>query len=209
VRTSTTTVAPGAAVDGRLRHVSNFPFVSTSWWIARFVFWIALTISVLVLGLILVALVPGPMESAARAAWSIGASIGWGFVLLLGLPVAAILVLVTLVGIPLGLSILLALWFLFTVGYTVGLFAAGRRLVRPPGGRMKAFLAGWGVLRAIALVPVLGGIAWTITTLLGLGAIAVAVWRSRRAVQAGSAPSPAPPPRPSAPVPPPAPAGAP
>jgi hypothetical protein len=208
VTNATPDVAAGAQVDGARKHVSSLRFTSYTW-LSRLLVWLAYTLSVLALGLILVALLPGPMESAASASRSVGATIGWGFALLFGLPVAAILVMVTVVGIPLGLSILLALWFLFTVGYTVGVFVVGRRLVKPPAGRMKAFLAGFGVARVLALVPVLGGLAWTIATLIGLGATAVAVWRSRRAVGVGTAPPPAPAPLagPPGPVPPPAPAG--
>src|SRR6266511_3347391 len=91
---------------------------------------------------------------------------------------------------------------------TVGAFAIGRWIVKPPAGRMKAFLAGWGVLRVLALIPFFGGLVWTIVALFGLGATAVAVWRSRRAVREGTSPPPPPAPtRPTSPVPPPAPAG--
>lgn len=207
VTNETPEVAAGARIDGQRKHVSNLRFASYTWG-ARFLVWLAYSLSVLVLGLIMVALLPGPMESAARAARTIGPTIGWGFALLFGLPIAAILVMVTLVGIPLGLSVLLALWFLFTVGYTVGAFAVGRWIVNPPAGRMKAFLAGWGVLRVLALIPFFGGLVWTIVALFGLGAVAVAVWRSRRAVREGTSPPPSPAPtRPTSPVPPPAPAG--
>ncbi len=89
--------------------------------------------------------------------------------------------------IPLGLSLLLALWFLFTVGYTVGAFAIGRMLVKPPAGRARSFLAGWGLLRVLGLVPFLGGAVWTVVALLGLGATTLAVWRSRRALRAAEA----------------------
>ncbi|MFL5799010.1 MAG: hypothetical protein ACJ77A_13910 [Actinomycetota bacterium] len=206
VTNGTPVVATGARIDGQRKHVSNLQFASYSW-LARLLVWLAYTLSILLLGLLMVALLPGPMESAARAARSVGPSIGWGFVLLFGLPIAAVLVMVTLVGIPLGLSALLALWFLFTLGYTVGAFAVGRWIMKPPAGRMKAFLAGWGVLRVLALAPFLGGIVWTIVAVLGLGATTVAVWRSRAAVRSGtSLPPPPAAPATRGPVAPPAPA---
>jgi hypothetical protein len=123
------------------------------------------------------------MDSAADAARTMGATVGWGLVMLIGLPLAAALVMLTVVGIPLGLALLLALWFLFTIGYTVGAFALGRLLVKPPGRRMAAFFAGWGIARAAALVPILAGIAWTLVALAGMGAVTIAVWRSRRALR--------------------------
>ena len=58
--------------------------------------------------------------------------------------------------------------------------AIGRAIVRPPTSRLLAFLAGWGILRAVALVPGLGALAWFGATVFGLGALTVALWRSRR-----------------------------
>lgn len=177
------TVAKSARIDGRIRHVSNINFTGYSF-VFHLLVWLAYTVSVLVLGLLLVALLPGPVESAARAAVDrVGASIGWGALLLFGLPLASVLVMVSLVGIPLGLSLLLACWFLFTAGYAVGAFAIGRMLIKQPRGRFKAFFAGWGICRAAALIPILGGLAWMGVAILGLGAVCVAVWRSRRAVR--------------------------
>jgi cytoskeletal protein CcmA (bactofilin family) len=196
------TVAKSATIDGKIKHVSGINLTGYNY-LFRFLVWLAYTISVLVLGLLMVALLPGPMESAGLAAKSIGASIGWGFAILFGLPVAAVVVMVTLVGIPLGLSLLLALWFLFTLGYTVGAFAIGRMLVKPPRGRMKAFFAGWGIARVAGLIPVLGGLAWTAVALFGLGSVCVAVWRSRRAVRDDEQGAPAPALPPMAPAPPP------
>jgi hypothetical protein len=63
--------------------------------------------------------------------------------------------------------------------------------VKPPRGRIPAFLAGWGILRVIALVPGLGALAWFGATVFGLGALMIALWRSRRTAQSplGTAPS--------------------
>jgi hypothetical protein len=56
----------------------------------------------------------------------------------------------------------------------VGGLALGRLVVKEPTSRYLAFLAGWGALRVIALVPFLGGIAWLVGTVLGLGTLWVA-----------------------------------
>ncbi len=191
VTTEAPTVAKGATIDGRIRHVSNINFTGYSW-AFHFLVWLAYSVSVLILGLLMVALLPGPMDSAANAARTMGATVGWGLVMLIGLPLAAALVMLTLVGIPLGLAVLLALWLLFTLGYTVGEYALGRLLIKPPGRRMKAFFAGWGIARAVALVPILAGLAWTVLALAGMGAVTVAVWRSRRALRSAERGSPDP-----------------
>lgn len=44
---------------------------------------------------------------------------------------------------------------------------------------MVSFLAGLGILRLLALVPVVGGLAWFAATVMGLGALAIATWRAR------------------------------
>ena len=97
------------------------------------------------------------------------------------LVIVAVLFLVIVVAIPLGLLILLALGLLYTVGYVAGAHALGRLLVNAPTNRFVAFLVGWGILRVIGLVPVLGGLAWTLLSIFGLGVLWVA---SRRAATA-------------------------
>jgi hypothetical protein len=42
-----------------------------------------------------------------------------------------------------------------------------------------AFLAGWGILRVLALVPILGGLVSFAAMVFGLGALIVAIWRAR------------------------------
>jgi hypothetical protein len=85
---------------------------------------------------------------------------------------------VTVVAIPLGVFVLLALGLLYTVGYVAGAHAIGRLLVKEPASRFLAFIVGLAILRAIALVPVLGGLSWTLVSIFGLGAIWVATRRA-------------------------------
>ena len=77
-----------------------------------------------------------PCSAAARTA--AGPAIGWGAALFFGLPLAALIALVTLVGIPLGILMLLALLPLWALGYvTLGLAARKRGREEPgaPPGR--------------------------------------------------------------------------
>ena len=39
---------------------------------------------------------------------------------------------------------------------------------------MLAFLAGWGILRGLALIPVLASLVWLAATVWGLGALVIA-----------------------------------
>jgi hypothetical protein len=152
-------------------------------------------VSILILGALLLWLFPGPLDHTAEAArTAVGPSIGWGAAMLFGLPIAVIIVAITVVGIPLALSLALGLWFLSTVAYTLGVFCIGRLIVKAPASRTKAFFAGFGIMRVAALIPVIGGTLWTLTALFGAGAATVAMWRSRRRVKASewSEPEPAP-----------------
>jgi hypothetical protein len=84
----------------------------------------------------------------------------------------------TLVGIPFGIGLLFALALIYATGYVMSAWVLGRTVVRTKR-RMVAFLAGWGILRAVALIPVLGGIAWFAATAFGLGVLLVEAWRAR------------------------------
>jgi hypothetical protein len=173
-------IDPGATVAGRNRGAPALEFRKFRH-IARFAFWLAVSISMLLLGIILLALAPRGFEAVFDAARSsVGPSIGWGFAILFGVPIGAVLALVTLVGIPLGIAVLLGLVFLFSVGYVFSAWLLGRLLLRPPGRRFLAYLAGWAILRGLAFVPILGGLLWFAATVFGLGALTVAVWRARR-----------------------------
>jgi hypothetical protein len=180
----TLAVQVGSAIDGKV-HRGGLAFLSPAKLVTKLAFWIAISVSTLLLGLLLVLLGPRAGDAAARAGrTAVGASIGWGAVAVFGLPVVAVLLLVSLVGLPFGLGLLLALALLYAVGYVYGAWWLGRLIVRPSrhGGarRLAAFLAGWAILRAVGFVPVLGGITWFLAAWYGLGAATVAMWRARR-----------------------------
>jgi hypothetical protein len=176
----TPTIGPGATVKGAVKGV-NVDFQFGDVFAARFVFWLAVSISLLVLGLLLLAFVPRAAAATVETMReSTGAAIGFGFVVFVGLPVVAVLALVTLVGIPLGLGILLALVPIYSVGYVTSVWLVGRRIVRAPTSPYLAFLVGWAILRALALVPALGGILWFLSSVFGLGVLAVTARRAGR-----------------------------
>jgi hypothetical protein len=91
------------------------------------------------------------------------------------------------VGIPLGLGVLAALGLIYALGYSATAWILGRRVVHEPTSWVLAFLAGWGILRVVALVPILGGLVWFAAVVFGLGALVVAVWRGRSAARAAPA----------------------
>jgi hypothetical protein len=174
-------IAPAASVGGEVSDegwagVTDFPWGV----VGPFAWWLAVTLSTLVLGIVVLALAPRAEDGAYEAArTSIGPVLGWGILLLIGLPIVAVIALATLVGIPLGIGLLLALLPLAGLAYVTSAYLLGRRLVKPPTSRFLAFLAGWGILRVVALVPFLGTLVWIAAVIVGLGALLVALWRSR------------------------------
>ena len=73
--------------------------------------WLAGTISTLLFGLLLLWLAPRAADAAFEVARSaVGPAIGWGIGLFIGLPLLGVIAVITLVGIPLGVGLLLALF---------------------------------------------------------------------------------------------------
>jgi hypothetical protein len=190
-------IEEGATVGGEIEGISGRFDLEGLGWVARYVWWFGYTISTLILGLVLLMFLPGvdaPLADAFRR--RIGASFGFGAAIFFLLPIAAVLLLVVVVAIPLGVFLLLALALLYTLGYVAGAHVLGRRLVNPPGSRFVAFLVGWLILRGIGLIPFLGGLVWVLASIAGLGALVIAARGSKPvAVQpAPVGPIPAPPP---------------
>ncbi|HEX6263601.1 MAG TPA: polymer-forming cytoskeletal protein [Actinomycetota bacterium] len=165
------------AVRGRPFDLTRGPFP----FFARVAVWAALTVSLLVLGLLLVLLFPRAPD-AVDLAWrtAMGGAIGLGLLLLIGLPIVGVLIAITIVGVPLGVALLLALALIYAIGYVSAGWVLGRMLIKPPTTALLAALVGILVLRLVALVPALGGIVGTLASAFGLGAIAVAAWRAGR-----------------------------
>jgi cytoskeletal protein CcmA (bactofilin family) len=185
-------VASGATIGGDVQRVSVGEVTDPVGFVGAAALWIAVSVSALVLGLLLLWLAPRALDAAFRAAsTSPGATIGWGLLLFFGLPILAVIALVTIVGIPLGVALLLALLPIYAIGYTTSAWLLGRRLVRPPRGRVLAFLAGLAILRILAIIPIVGGIVWFAATVVGLGALLVATWRARRDYPERAVPAPA------------------
>lgn len=203
-------ISPTATVAGRVRPSRSFDVNFGQFTVvSRILVWLATSISSFLLGLLLVLFVPRAVDATARTGIDrLGASIGFGFLILIGVPLAAFVAIGIIVGIPFGVGVLLALGLLYWLGYTVGAFTLGRRLVSAPTHRMLAFLAGWGILRLLALIPVAGGLVWLAATVWGLGALVLAARTAGRetsdAVGAGvpvaGSPPPVPPPPPVMPV---------
>ena len=174
-------VAPGGRVGGEVRRVNFANYFEGLGWFLWFAWWLAVSVSVFVLGLLLVLLAPRAAAAGIAAARSrVGAAIGWGLLMTIGLPIVSVLLLLTLVGIPLGLIGLLSLALLYGLGYALAALVLGRKLIKEPTSAVLAFIVGLLILRVIDLIPGLGNLITFAATVFGLGALTVAGWRAAR-----------------------------
>lgn len=194
VTQSTPQVEDGATIRGSQTNIATKFDYDMGAFAGRFVWWLGYTVSVLILGLLLLAFAPSLDEAVVEAIRTrLGSSIGWGVALFFLLPLAAVFLLVTVVGIPLGLFVLFALGLIYTLGYTVATHGVGRLVMRS-SSRYVAFLIGLVILRALALIPIVGGFLWLLASVWGLGLLAVVIraGRTPRTVAAAGAPPPMP-----------------
>jgi MFS family permease len=195
----TARLLPSAHVSGDVRYGDERPIVAgtaivrgdvtkedwpDSWdfvpFVGAFVLWLAITISMAILGLLMLLIAPRAAAAIeARSRGRVGVLIAIGFAVALALPIAGAIAAVTLVGLPLAFLILLALLPLAGLAYVASAYVLGRRIVKEPKHRVWAFLAGLAVLRVLALVPILGFLAGLAATIFGLGLIAAAIGNAR------------------------------
>jgi hypothetical protein len=158
-------------------------------------FWLGFGLATIVAGLLLVGLASRQVRMAEQV---ISREPVKAFVVgLLGLivfPIAAVLLMVTIIGAPLGLGILLGVWPLLAyVGYLVaGIWIGEWLLTRTttPRTRERPYLAaviGLLLLQLTSVVPVLSIIS-AVASLFGFGAVLVLIWRTLTARPAGTQP---------------------
>jgi Polymer-forming cytoskeletal len=174
-------VERGAQVRGEVKKIDV-----TGWFSAFGIrvlgfFWLAVTVSTAVLGLVLLLFFPRAAQTTSRIGrGSTGKSIGVGLLVAIALPVAAVIAAITIVGLPFALGLVGALGLIHAIGYVAGAFCFGRILVKEPKSAIGAFFAGWAILRVLALIPGIGVIVWIVITIWGLGALTVGAWRAGR-----------------------------
>jgi cytoskeletal protein CcmA (bactofilin family) len=144
-------------------------------------------VHVFITGLLVIGLVPRvAVDLAATLRRQPGRSLAAGFVLLVTLPVAAILLMISILGLPLGVAIvalyLVALLLgLVTTAFVVGQLEA-RLINRTPaqtrGSHAMLLFAGVLTLAVLRSLPVVGGVVVFASVLFGLGALTL--WTYRR-----------------------------
>jgi len=175
-------VAPGAKLGGPVeftRHERGPDRMSPRYYWHQALHWGA----GFVFGLVLLLIAPGFFYDVANACKKVARASGLGVLFLLALPVAAILVCVTIVGIPVGLTAL----FLYGVAiYSTQVFVGawlGERILGagvgfgPTLGRLALGLA---VIRVLRLIPYLGALVAPVVVIWGLGALVLTLYRYMR-----------------------------
>ena len=190
---------PSAEVTGDVEYGDEHPLVSLDarvhgdvtkqdWpdvgglvsWVGGVVVWLAVSLSLLILGALLLLVAPRAADSLdARSREKAGPTIAIGIAILIVLPITALIAAITLVGLPLALGIGLSLLPLGAVAYLASAYALGRRILKPPHQRLLALLAGLAILRLAALVPFLGALVGLAALVFGLGLIGAAIGAAR------------------------------
>ena len=140
----------------------------------------------LLFGIIIVLIAPRRAASVAASIrhkpWL---SLGWGAVILFATPVATIITLITVVGVPValigltvyGIGIYLSQ---IVVGLFIGYWIIGYfRGVESRGILIGALALGFAILTLLKLIPYVGFPLWLATALFGLGALVVSERRLR------------------------------
>jgi cytoskeletal protein CcmA (bactofilin family) len=167
--------------------------------------WLRGLVGLSIFGLLFFALFGGAerqtLAALSQAPWP---SLGLGLLIACGVPFAAMFLF--LFGLFFGgwwiaLGALVLYFFALALGYVVTATLTGRWLLARVSNHAAAF--GWALvvglvaLGLVTAIPILGGMIGSLAILFGLGALALAWYRSRR-LGAASTPAPAPGPRPQA-----------
>ena len=148
------------------------------------VIWMA---AFILFGLVLYSLMPKFSQEAVKSAEQYGAAAGLGVLVLFGVPIAACIACVTVVGLFIGISTLFvwfaALYFAqIVVGTVVGQWLMGRTgEFWPVVGRMAV---GVVIVRVCTTIPDVGVWVKFVAILWGIGAISLAVFRRFQPVPA-------------------------
>jgi len=153
--------------------------------ILGFVGWLFAALAFAACAVLAAVLAPGPLASAAsRAEESPGRSFVYGLVSLPVIFVLCVVLAVSIVGIPLLLLLVPAYLALLFFGALVAAFFLGTRVPMVTGryrvGNALAAVVGAMILAAITLIPVLGDLLLYALSLLGTGAIILALFSRRR-----------------------------
>jgi cytoskeletal protein CcmA (bactofilin family) len=192
-------LGPNARINGRLRYRSrsalkqdagaqvlggieqlpisvSVPMVARG--VGRVVFWIW-TLGLMLLVAILIFVLPGFGHVIGMAERRPGASALLGFAMLICIPIGSLILMVTLIGAPLGLLSMAAYFALLLVGYVAAAAAVGDWLLRrlrhgsleQLGWRIGAAICGIFAIGILGRIPILDGLIVFAALIIGIGAV--------------------------------------
>lgn len=150
---------------------------------------VTISLGVVLIGVLMILAMPRFSREAAatilRKPWQ---SAGLGCVMLIGVPFAIIVLLVTVIGIPLALLLVFGYVVLLLLGYLVAaLFVGdaalerlGREKVDSPWWRVLFLFLALVVIAVVKQVPFIGGLAVALLFIAGIGAFTMRSWQGFR-----------------------------
>jgi hypothetical protein len=180
-------IESGAEISGPIKHIVPEP--QPGFWSGvggKVVKKILAFLMIFLIGLLLIVIAPNKMNSLAEAIvihpWQ---SLGWGALLFIATPIAIVIVMITVIGIPIGLITGavygIALYLAqIPVALMLGLLILKRSVVTESKGIMIGALAiGLVILHLLRLIPIAGFIIALLTIVFGLGSLVVSQVRLR------------------------------
>jgi hypothetical protein len=169
-------IAPGT-VNGTVEITTKKSEVKDSilgFTVGHFWFKIVWALSLILTAIVLILLCRGPVEQYGQAIWQHPAlSLLWGVVALIATPIVAVILCVTLIGIPLGVILLVIYAIaLYLSQMAIGI-VIGQRVFMPEntGSLVLASIAGIALTQVLTFVPFLGMLIIIAGVLWGLGGL--------------------------------------
>ena len=202
-------LGPNARISGKLRYCSRgtlkqdagaqvlggieqLPFEvgtprSVGRGIARVAFWFW-TVGLMLLVAILLLLLPSFGNVMAMLESRPGTSALLGFAMLVCIPIASLILLITLIGAPLAFLSMAAYFVLLTVGYLAAAAVVGDVLLKrlrlgkaaTARWRIAAAIGGIFIIALLGRIPVLGGLIVFVALIMGVGAVGLQMNRILR-----------------------------
>lgn len=143
-------------------------------------------LAMLVTSLVLVLLVPAAFRRVSGTTLAqTGRVFLVGLVATIVVPLIIVTLMLTVVGLPLGLLLLLVWLLLLLLSGPFAAYAVGRRLVRADRSPVIVMLAGSGIVLILYLIPFVNVLTVAAVVWFGVGSLLLTAWQQRR--QAGIA----------------------
>jgi hypothetical protein len=191
-------VAPGARVQGEVRHVpSGESDAVRPWSSATLALGIFAVIGMATTGAVLWGLCPNITRSAIETATRrTGRAFLAGLAVAAATPLIIAMLVISIVGIPLAVLLAAAYVLLFPLGYLLVAACVARQLARwhpafeprSAAKRLVALSASLGLIAVLAALPVIGPLCTATLTLLGAGALALAGYEEHQRGRRSDAP---------------------